>query len=87
VNLTVQISAQFALLAFLIVASAYFSSTETALTSLARGRLRYLINNHPKKKRGLTLLLEEPNDLITALLVLNNLVNVMASSVMTLVVI
>ncbi|MBE0636621.1 HlyC/CorC family transporter [Candidatus Bipolaricaulota bacterium] len=81
------ISAQFALLVFLIAASAYFSSTETALTSLARGRLRYLINTHPKKKRGLTHLLEEPNDLITALLVLNNLVNVMASSIMTLVVI
>ncbi|MBU1048962.1 hemolysin family protein [Candidatus Bipolaricaulota bacterium] len=80
-------SAQFALLVFLIVASAYFSSAETALTSLARGRLRYLINTHPKKKRGLTLLYEEPNDLITALLVLNNLANVMASSVMTLVVI
>jgi len=83
----VSMSAQFALLVFLIVASAYFSSTETAITSLARGRLRYLINNHPKKKKGLTLLLEEPNDLITALLVLNNLVNVMGSSVMTLVVI
>ena len=81
------IGAQFALLVFLIVASAYFSSAETAITSLATGRLRYLINNHPKKKRGLTLLLEEPNDLITALLVLNNLTNVMASSVMTLVVI
>jgi putative hemolysin len=83
----VSIGAQFALLVFLIAASAYFSSTETALTSLARGRLRYLINTHPKKKRGLTHLLEEPNDLITALLVLNNLVNVMASSIMTLVVI
>ena len=81
------ISAQFALLVFLIAASAYFSSTETAITSLARGRLRYLINNHPKKKRGLTLLLEEPNDLITALLVLNNLTNVMASSLMTLIVV
>ena len=81
------IGAQFALLVFLIAASAYFSSTETAVTSLARGRLRYLVNNHPKKKRGLTLLLNEPNDLITALLVLNNLSNVMASSVMTLVVI
>ena len=81
------ISAQFALLVFLIAASAYFSSTETAVTSLARGRLRYLINNHPKKKRGLTLLLEEPNDLITALLVLNNLSNVMASSLMTLIVV
>jgi len=83
----VSISAQFALLVFLIAASAYFSSTETAVTSLARGRLRYLINNHPKKKRGLTLLLEEPNDLITALLVLNNLTNVMASSLMTLIVV
>ncbi|MCK5827820.1 HlyC/CorC family transporter [Candidatus Bipolaricaulota bacterium] len=79
------ISAQFALLVFLLVASAYFSSTETAITSLARGRLRYLINNHPKKKRGLTLLLEEPNDMITALLVLNNLVNIMGSSLITLV--
>lgn len=81
------ISAQLALIVFLIAASAYFSSTETAITSLARGRLRYLINNHPKKKRGLTLLLEEPNDLITALLVLNNLTNVMASSLMTLIVV
>jgi len=83
----VSIGAQFALLVFLIATSAYFSSTETAVTSLARGRLRYLINNHPKKKRGLTLLLEEPNDLITALLVLNNLSNVMASSLMTLIVV
>lgn len=81
------ISAQLALIVFLIAASAYFSSTETAVTSLARGRLRYLINNHPKKKKGLTLLLEEPNDLITALLVLNNLTNVMASSIMTLIVV
>ncbi len=81
------ISAQLALIVFLIAASAYFSSTETAITSLARGRLRYLINNHPKQKRGLTLLLEEPNDLITALLVLNNLTNVMASSLMTLIVV
>ncbi len=79
------ISAQLALIVFLIAASAYFSSTETAVTSLARGRLRYLINNYPKKKKGLTLLLEEPNDLITALLVMNNLTNVMASSLMTLI--
>ena len=81
------IGAQLALLLFLIAASAYFSSAETAITSLAGGRLRYLINAHDKKKRALTRLLEEPNDLITALLVLNNLVNVMASSLMTLVVI
>jgi len=87
VNLTVSIGAQIALLLFLLAASAYFSSTETAITSIAGGRLRYLINAHERKRRGLMHLLEEPNDLITALLVMNNLVNVMASSLMTLVVI
>ena len=81
------LGAQLALLLVLIVFSAYFSSAETAITSLARGRLRFLINTHKKKSRGLTLLLEEPNDLITALLVLNNLTNVMASSLMTLIVV
>jgi len=87
VNLTVSIGAQLALLVFLIAASAFFSSAETAITSVARGRLRFLINNYPKKKRALTRLHDEPNDLITALLVMNNLANVMASSVMTLFVI
>jgi putative hemolysin len=81
------LGAQVALLLFLILASAYFSSAETAITSLAHGRLRFLANEHEKKRRGLLRLLEEPNDLITALLVLNNLVNVMASSLMTLIVV
>jgi putative hemolysin len=86
VNLTVSIGAQIALLIFLLVCSAYFSSAETAITSLSKGRLQYLINTHKRKRRGLIHLLEEPNDLITALLLLNNLVNVAASSLMTLIV-
>ena len=81
------LGAELALLVFLVSCSAIFSSTETAVTSLAQGRLRYLINAHAKKRKALTHLLEEPNDLITALLVLNNLVNVMASSLMTLIVV
>jgi len=80
----VSIGAQIALLVFLVVCSAYFSSAETAITSIAKARLHYLINAHKKKRRGLTLLLEEPNEPITALLVLNNLANVGASSLMTL---
>ena len=80
------LGAQFALLIGLVGLSAFFSSAETAITSLGHGRLRYLINTHEKKKRGLTHLLNEPNDLITALLVLNNLTNVMASSLMTLII-
>jgi putative hemolysin len=81
----VSLGAQFALLVALILLSAFFSSAETAITSVAHGRLRYLINTHEKKKRALNHLLKEPNDLITALLILNNLANVMASSLMTLI--
>lgn len=79
------IGAQIALLFFLIGCSAYFSSAETAITSLDEGRLRYLVNAHKKKRRGLSHLIDEPNNLITALLILNNLTNVAASSLMTLV--
>ena len=79
----VSIGAQIALLIFLVACSAYFSSAETAITSLDEGRLRYLVNTHRRKRRGLALLLEEPNDMITALLIMNNLVNVGASSLMT----
>jgi len=85
VNLTVSIGAQIALLFFFIGCSAYFSSAETAITSLDEGRLRYLVNAHKKKRRGLLHLVDEPNDLITALLILNNLTNVAASSLMTLI--
>jgi len=81
----VSIGAQIALLLFFIGCSAYFSSAETAITSLDEGRLRYLVNAHKKKRRGLSHLIDEPNDLITALLILNNLTNVAASSLMTLV--
>jgi len=81
----VSIGAQIALLFFFIGCSAYFSSAETAITSLDEGRLRYLVNAHKKKRRGLLHLIDEPNDLITALLILNNLTNVAASSLMTLV--
>jgi len=84
VSITVSIGAQIALLVFFILCSAYFSSAETAITSLDEGRLHYLVNTHRKKRRGLTLLLDEPNDMITALLILNNLTNVAASSLMTL---
>ncbi len=78
------IGAQIALLVFFIVCSAYFSSAETAITSLDEGRLHYLVNTYRKKRHGLSLLLNEPNDMITALLILNNLTNVAASSLMTL---
>jgi len=51
---------------------------------LSELRVRHLIDRHPKKKRALEHLLSEPNDFITCLLILNNLVNVGASAMATL---
>jgi putative hemolysin len=83
----VHIGAEIALLVVLVVLSAYCSCAETALTSLTHGRLRYLINTHRRQQRALARLLEEPNELITALLLLNTVVNVTATAVMTLIVV
>ncbi|MEW5825691.1 MAG: hemolysin family protein [Candidatus Bipolaricaulota bacterium] len=83
----VHIGAEVALLFFLILLSAYCSCSETALTAVSHGRLVYLIKAHPRRARALGRLLDAPNDLITALLVLNNVVNVTASSVMTLIIV
>ncbi len=81
------IGAEIAFLILLLILSAYTSCAETAITSLTHGRLRYLVNEHKRKRRALTRLLEEPNELITALLLLNNLISVTAASVMTLIVV
>jgi putative hemolysin len=83
----VHIGAEIAFLILLLILSAYTSCAETAITSLTHGRLRYLANEHRRKRRALTRLLEEPNDLITALLLLNNLISVTAATVMTLIVV
>ncbi len=81
------IGAEIGFFVFLLFFSAYASCSETAITSLTHGRLVHLVNQHPRKRRALTHLLEEPNDLITAILLVNNLINVMAASVMTLIIV
>lgn len=66
-------------LAVLIVLSAFFSGSETALMALDRMRLKHLVQ---KKRRGaekLEALLEQPDRLLGGILVGNNLVNIAAS--------
>lgn len=72
------------LLLLLVVLSALFSASETALTSMGRARLEYLIKAHPRKGKALRALRDEPNTLITALLIANNFTNLLASSIATL---
>lgn len=71
-------------LLILTVLSAFFSGSETALTSMGRHRLKFLIKEHKNKEAGLNTLLRSPQKLITTILIANNFVNIMASSVATL---
>ncbi|MBO4793818.1 MAG: DUF21 domain-containing protein, partial [Deltaproteobacteria bacterium] len=66
-------------LLLLLAASAFFSSSETALLALNRIRLTYLAGRNRPGARELEKLLNPPDDLITAILVGNNLVNIAAS--------
>ncbi len=69
--------------ALLILASAYFSSSETSMMSLNRYRLKHLRRNkHPGASRA-SKLLETPDKLIGIILIGNNFVNFLAASVAT----
>lgn len=72
------------LLAVLTCLSFYFSVTEMAMASFSRLRLKLVIKEHPRKARALQTLLDDPNSLITTLAIVNNFVNLLASSVATL---
>lgn len=73
----------FGILIFLILLSAFFSGSETALMTLNRYRLRHLSKvGHPGAVRA-SKLLERPDRLIGLILLGNNFVNIMASSLAT----
>lgn len=71
------------IIAVLVMLSAYFSATETAFSSLNKTRLRAMSENG-NKKAGMTLNLAENYDkLISTILIGNNIVNIAASSIAT----
>lgn len=73
----------FGMLCVLIVLSAFFSGSETALMTLNRYRLRHLKEQgHPGAARAFRLL-ERPDRLIGLILLGNNFVNILATSVAT----
>ena len=66
----------------LLVASAFFSSSETAFLSLDNMRLKQLEGRDNKAARRVLGLLAEPHDLLVTILIGNTLVNIAASSVL-----
>lgn len=70
-------------LLFLVCCSAFFSASETALTSLSRIRLRNMVEDKIKNADKISRLLDDPNRLLSSILVGNNLVNNGASALTT----
>ncbi|WP_435101089.1 hemolysin family protein [Halarchaeum sp. P4] len=67
----------------LLALSAFFSSAEIALFSLARHRVEALADTDTPGAAALATLVDRPHDLLTTILVGNNLVNVAMSSLAT----
>ena len=75
----------FGLLTILILISAYFSSSETGMMSLNRYRLKHLVKNNHTGAIRVEKLLNRPDRLIGLILIGNNLVNILASSIATII--
>lgn len=73
---------QLGVIGLCLIGSAFFSSTETALTSLSYGRIQQLLDSG-KKSALLRLWLKKPNDILTTVLIANNIVNILAASLAT----
>lgn len=76
-------SLQLIILIILIGLSAFFSMSETALTSLSKIRLRTMVDENVKNAKLIQNVLEDPAKLLSAILIGNNIVNIGASSIAT----
>jgi putative hemolysin len=71
-------------LAVLVILSGFFSAAETALTSFRSLYLEKLENEHMEREaRLLRKWLKSPNEMLTSILVGNNIVNILSSSIAT----
>ncbi|MEE9344399.1 MAG: CNNM domain-containing protein [Methylococcales bacterium] len=81
----IPISLLFGLLGGLILLSAFFSGSETALMTLNRYRLQHLVKSKHKSAIRAHKLLQRPDRLLGLILLGNNFVNILASSLATII--
>ena len=67
----------------LIILSAFFSSAETALTTVNKIRVKNLVDEGNKKGKIVQKLTERPDKVLSAVLIGNNIVNLSASALNT----
>lgn len=73
----------FLILALLLVLSAFFSSAETALTTVNKVRIRTLTEEGNKRARTVQKILDRYSKMLSTILVGNNIINISASSLAT----
>ncbi len=74
---------QLVILFVMLLFSVFFSSSETAVTAVNRLRLRALSEENNRRAKMVLALLETPNRLLGTILVGNNIVNIVATTVGT----
>lgn len=74
---------QITVLALLIMLSAFFSSAETALSTVSKVKIRTLVEQGDKRAATLQKVLDRYSKMLSAILIGNNIVNISASSLAT----
>ncbi|QGM81418.1 HlyC/CorC family transporter [Otariodibacter oris] len=82
---SIPLSSLFIALAILLVLSGFFSSSETGLMSLNRYRMRYLAQQGHRGAKQTEKLLAKTDILLSLILICNNLVNIVASAIATMI--
>ena len=70
-------------LVLLLVGSAFFSSVETALTTVNRIQIQLLAEEDNKKAKRVEMILDQSSKMLSAILIGNNIVNISASALAT----
>ena len=76
---------QIVVIVILIVLSALFSSSETALTTISPHRLRTLVDENVRHAKTLEKVLNKKDKMLSVILICNNIVNLTASAITTVV--
>ena len=83
VDLDPGVVARIIVLVVLVILSGFFSSAETALTTVNKLRIRALTEEKSKRAIMVSKLIENPSKMLSAILIGNNIVNLSASSLAT----
>ncbi len=72
-------------LSILVLMSGLFSATETALMSINKIRIKQFIDDGVKGAKEIEKLIENPSEILSTILICNNIVNILSSSISTII--